>query len=136
MAQQSPKKATGKPRKASHTRTGERIYNATGTTLTAKEQAFVKNYVQDPNGTQAAKLAGYSPNTAHVIANENLKKPKVKREIQRLFDEHVLAIHKRNMAQRSHLPTSQTAVRDYYKVTGHLEETGNTTVAIQFNVEQ
>ena len=43
--------------------------------LTAKQQAFVEAY--DGNATQAALKAGYSPRTAGVIGNENLKKPEI-----------------------------------------------------------
>ena len=45
--------------------------------LTAKQARFVDEYLVDLNGTQAAIRAGYSPKTAHVIATENLRKPKI-----------------------------------------------------------
>ena len=45
--------------------------------LTLKESRFVREYVRDGNATRAAKAAGYSPRTAHVIGCENLKKPKI-----------------------------------------------------------
>jgi phage terminase small subunit len=43
--------------------------------LTDKQEAFCREYCLDWNGTQAAIRAGYSEQTAGVIANENLKKP-------------------------------------------------------------
>ena len=52
-----------------------------GTNLTKKQQAFVDEYLIDLNGAQAAIRAGYSENTAKVIANENLTKPYIKQAI-------------------------------------------------------
>lgn len=43
--------------------------------LLPKQAAFVAEYLIDGNATQAAIRAGYSPKTAHVIGQENLKKP-------------------------------------------------------------
>lgn len=59
------------------------------TTLTAKQQAFVDEYLVDLNATQAAIRAGYSPKTARSIAAEYLAKPNIaealaKRQSQRL----------------------------------------------------
>jgi len=47
--------------------------------LTRKENAFVTELIKDPtqSATKAAIKAGYSPKSAHVIASETLKKPKV-----------------------------------------------------------
>lgn len=45
--------------------------------LTPKQERFVREYLVDLNGTQAAIRAGYSKHTAHVIATENLRKPKI-----------------------------------------------------------
>lgn len=47
--------------------------------LTPKQKAFVREYKKNGgNGTQAAIKAGYSENTADVIATENLRKPNIK----------------------------------------------------------
>jgi len=43
--------------------------------LTAKQAAFVAEYLIDLNATQAAIRAGYSEKTANVIGPENLAKP-------------------------------------------------------------
>lgn len=43
--------------------------------MTAKQKAFVEEYLVDLNATQAAIRAGYSPATANVIGPENLSKP-------------------------------------------------------------
>lgn len=45
--------------------------------LTAKQRAFVREYLIDLNATQAAIRAGYSEKTAYSVGNENLKKPEI-----------------------------------------------------------
>lgn len=45
--------------------------------LTAKQRAFVREYLIDLNATQAAIRAGYSEDTARSIGAENLTKPDV-----------------------------------------------------------
>lgn len=52
--------------------------------LTLKQQLFCLEYVKDGNGTQAAVRAGYSEDTARVIASENLTKPAIAEQIARL----------------------------------------------------
>ena len=52
--------------------------------LTGKQARFCKEYVIDFNATRAAEAAGYSKNTARNIASENLTKPDIQDEIQRL----------------------------------------------------
>lgn len=54
--------------------------------LTAKQQAFVDEYLKDLNATQAAIRAGYSPKTAQAIAAENLSKPLLSQAIQERMD--------------------------------------------------
>jgi len=49
--------------------------------MTAKQEAFCAEYLIDLNGTQAAIRAGYSEDTAGVIASENLKKPYIREYI-------------------------------------------------------
>lgn len=46
-------------------------------TLNARQEAFVREYLLDGNGTQAALRAGYSPRAAKEIATENLTKPAI-----------------------------------------------------------
>lgn len=55
--------------------------------LTAKQQRFVSEYLIDLNATQAAIRAGYSERTARSVANENLTKPNIQREIEKLQQE-------------------------------------------------
>ena len=45
--------------------------------MTKKQTRFVEEYLIDLNATQAAIRAGYSPDTAGSIGNENLKKPEI-----------------------------------------------------------
>lgn len=57
--------------------------------LTGKEKKFVEFYLGKAhfNGTEAARLAGYkgNRNTLGVVAYENLRKPKIKEEIDRVL---------------------------------------------------
>ena len=52
--------------------------------LSAKRQAFCREYVIDYNATAAAIRAGYSPKSAHNIAKELLKIESVTAEVERL----------------------------------------------------
>lgn len=54
------------------------------TKLTLKQERFVHNYTATGNGTQSAVDAGYSPDSARFIASENLSKPNVKAEVDRI----------------------------------------------------
>lgn len=47
------------------------------TKLTAKQAAFVQEYLVDLNATQAAIRAGYSRKTAYRTGADNLKKPQI-----------------------------------------------------------
>lgn len=52
--------------------------------MTPKQRAFVREYkLNGGNGTQAAIKAGYSENTAEVIATENLRKPIIKEALEK-----------------------------------------------------
>ena len=55
-----------------------------GTGLTEKEKIFCREYVYDWNATRAAKEAGYSKKTATEIGCENLTKPHIQTEIERV----------------------------------------------------
>ncbi|MCB0302836.1 MAG: terminase small subunit [Calditrichaeota bacterium] len=52
--------------------------------LTAKQEAFCREYVVDRNATQAAIRAGYSERTAGFQGHDALKKPKVAKRIAEL----------------------------------------------------
>lgn len=45
--------------------------------LTAKQQAFIDEYLKTWNATEAASRAGYSSRTASAIGHENLSKPEI-----------------------------------------------------------
>lgn len=52
--------------------------------LTPKQKAFVREYKKNGgNGTKAAIKAGYSENTADVIATENLRKPNIREALEK-----------------------------------------------------
>ena len=57
--------------------------------FTGKQSAFIDWYVITLNGTLSARNAGYKgdDNTLGVVAYENLRKPKIKAEIERRFSE-------------------------------------------------
>lgn len=53
--------------------------------LTEKQKIFCREYIYDWNGARAARMAGYSEDTAKEIASENLTKPNIQaylKEIQ------------------------------------------------------
>jgi phage terminase small subunit len=50
--------------------------------LTAKQAAFVREYLVDLNATQAAERAGYSAATAQQMGAENLSKPLIREAIE------------------------------------------------------
>jgi phage terminase small subunit len=52
--------------------------------LTAKQEAFCREYLIDLNATQAAIRAGYSENTARQVGSENLSKPYISEFISSL----------------------------------------------------
>jgi phage terminase small subunit len=54
--------------------------------MTPKQEKFVKEYLIDLNGTQAAIRAGYSKNNADKIASQLLDKTRVKEAIQKAMD--------------------------------------------------
>lgn len=74
--------------------------------LTSKQQAFVQEYLVDLNATQAALRAGYSPKTADRIGTENLQKPVVSAEIERL---------KAIRAKKTEI-TAELVLRDLYAI--------------------
>lgn len=55
--------------------------------LTKKQKRFIEEYLIDLNATQAAIRAGYSPDTAYSIGQENLKKPEIRAHIDKAIAE-------------------------------------------------
>ena len=56
--------------------------------FTVLQLGFIKAYLGDAkfNGAKAARMAGYSTNSAREMAYENLAKPHIAREIKRRLD--------------------------------------------------
>ena len=52
--------------------------------MTNKMKMFCLEYLKDFNGADAARRAGYSKKTARTVASENLTKPDIKAEIEKL----------------------------------------------------
>lgn len=59
-------------------------------TLTVKQNLFITEYLACLNATQAAIAAGYSPKVAAVQGCENLRKPNIRAEINRLLEARTL----------------------------------------------
>ena len=74
--------------------------------LTDKQKLFCKEYLIDLNATQAALRAKYSKKTATDIACENLGKPNIQDEINRL----------RKKAQKSTDITVEKVLKEYSKI--------------------
>lgn len=55
--------------------------------LTAKQQAFINEYVVDKNATQSAKAAGYSEKTAYSQWQRLLKNVEIKKKIDEKLQE-------------------------------------------------
>jgi hypothetical protein len=52
--------------------------------LTALQAKFARNYAQSHNGADAARKAGYSPESARIAASKALARPQVRAEVARL----------------------------------------------------
>ena len=55
--------------------------------LTAKQEAWCREYLKDCNGAQAAIRAGYSPRSAKVAASQNMSKANLSVRLQELITE-------------------------------------------------
>ncbi len=55
--------------------------------MTEKQKRFVDEYLIDPNATQAAIRAGYSPDSAKEIGSENLTKPNIAKAVEQALAE-------------------------------------------------
>ena len=114
-------------------------------TPTAKQKAFAREYAKTLNGTQSA-LAVYDttdPPTASSIAMQNLSQPIIRQEIERLLKSNdieiseVFSIHRRNMLQDKHLPTSQKAVDSFHELLGLKDSArSDNSVKIAFAIEK
>lgn len=57
------------------------------TELTGKQKRFCEEYIFDFNASRAARVAGYSEDTAGSMGSENLQKPEIKAYIAELQDD-------------------------------------------------
>lgn len=55
--------------------------------MTDKQTLFIEKYLIHFNATRAAIEAGYSENTAYITAFENLRKPKIKEQVDKRVKE-------------------------------------------------
>ena len=118
--------------------------------LTAKQSKFIEEYIKENNGTKAA-LEVYKPknaNTAGAIASENLQLPKIQKALAQargeivdafakngLTPDQVFTEHASNIKQKKNLPVKQSAIKDYYKVTGIEQTEATNQTNIQFVIE-
>lgn len=110
----TPKKAPGKPKSAKGTGTKaqapkkgrESLVLPENVPLTPLQEAFVREYLIDLNGTQAATRAGYSPATARHIASQNLAKLNVQAAI---------AVAQRERAQRTEI-TADRVLKEIWSI--------------------
>lgn len=55
--------------------------------LTPKQKAFADYYIENPNASEAARRAGYSPKTAFRSGQENMQKPAIIAYIEKTMAE-------------------------------------------------
>lgn len=55
--------------------------------MTQRQKRFVEEFAKSGNATQSAIKAGYSKKTAYSIGEENLKKPVIKSELEKINKE-------------------------------------------------
>lgn len=55
--------------------------------MTERQRRFVDYFIQTGNASEAARRAGYSKKTAYSIGEENLRKPEIRRAIERRLKE-------------------------------------------------
>lgn len=115
--------------------------------LTAKQEVFVKEYVETLNGKQAALKANYSPKSATVIASENLTKPEIVDSIlilmdkkgltdDFLLDKHIEGLNATYLDQPDY-KTRHKYLTTAYQLKGKLSnsgaQSGNTNIAFVIN---
>ena|SRR3990167_3719222 len=113
------------------------------------EREFPKQYVAHGlNGTRAYKALKdrkdkpVDNNVAHVMAHRLLQKDTVQQGIADIMSGggmdigSIQAIHRRNMKQDKHLPTSQKAVETAYTLHGLLRSDTHTSTNIALIIER
>jgi len=74
--------------------------------MTDKQKRFCDEYLIDCNATQAAIRAGYSPNSAKQIGQENLTKP----DLREYIDEQLKKLHDAKIADADEVIKYLTSV--------------------------
>lgn len=82
---------------------------------------FCQEYMVDLNATQASIRAGYSPRTAKEIGCENLTKPNIQAEIQRLQKERISRVQL----------TADKVLEDIERVRGKAESSEQYNVSLK-----
>jgi phage terminase small subunit len=112
--------------------------------VTDKQRVFCQEYILDMNATQAALRAGYTARSAQQTGSENLSKPLVRAEIDRLLAERQQStaynriraeqelehIHQRALA-KGDLASAVAAVREKKKLFGLDQEDKALTVNVR-----
>lgn len=115
--------------------------------LTPKRRGFARDIVKGATASEAyLNNFDVSPetklSTIHQEASRTASLPAVQAEIERLFARNgiemtdVLTIHKRNMMQEEHLPTSQRAVSEYYELLGMKKNASTPSVTVAFVINR
>jgi hypothetical protein len=111
---------------------------------TTKQKRFAKVFAATLNATEAAVQAYPDLKNRHVaqsVGSENLAKPVVRQEIEKILNAHgvtlseILSIHRRNLLQDKHLPTSQKAAEDFYDLLGMRGNTDKPSINVAFIIE-
>ena len=89
--------------------------------LTNKQKMFCQEYMVDLNAPQASIRAGYSPRTAKEIGCENLTKPNIQAEIQRLQKERISRVQL----------TADKVLEDIERVRGKAESSEQYNVSLK-----
>jgi phage terminase small subunit len=111
--------------------------------LTDKQRVFCQEYILDMNATQAAVRAGYTGRSAQQIGSENLSKPLVRAEIDRLLaerqqntaysriraEQELERIHQRAL-EKGDLASAVAAVREKKKLFGLDQEDKALTINV------
>ena len=112
-----------------------------------RAKKYAKKYIET-GGNQTEAYKGINPTvtrkTAQVEGSKELLKPITQLEIRKLFEaedlnlNNVLRIHKRNLNQSKQLGVSQSAVNDYYELTGvkRRDNEERTQIAIVINTSE
>lgn len=86
--------------------------------LTDKQRVFIAEYLEDFNATRAAAASGYSEKTARQMGAENLSKPVIREEIDRIVTERCMGKEETLMRLAAH---ARGDIDDYLDDAGHFD---------------